>query len=214
MRVLLRCRPRSARTALAEVYAVALIVAMTVALAAFAYSQAHYPVSRQPVYSLSSYSIFGSPSVLHLQVNSSAQVSLSEVRIDSASSETGVLALVGEDYASVDSLCGPGETTFFSVNSTVAGSIRITGNGSTWIDGEAGPEVTVGPGLHEVMISDSAGCAVVLPGGVTVSFPSAQVSNVPEFFTSASSVLLLIPYFASPHLITLVLSGGIETLDF
>ena len=214
MRVPSRCRPRRFRPAVAEVYAVAMIVAMTVALAAFAYSQAHYPVSRETVYSLSSYSILGSPSILHLQVNSSVRVSLSEVRLDSASSESGVLALVGGGYTTVESLCGPRETTFFSVEVAAGGAIQVEGNGSSWIDGEAGPEVKVEPGVHEIMISNSPGCRVELPGGAIASFPSAQVSSAPEYSTSSSSAVLLIPYVASPHSVTLVLSGGIETFDF
>ena len=191
----------------------AMLVAMTLALAAFAYSQAHYPVSHEPVYSLSSYSILGSPSVLHLQVNSTARVSLSEVRLDSASSETGVLALVGGEYTTVEALCGLGETTFFSVE-TAGGTIQVAGGGSSWIDGQAGPDATVNPGVHEIMISNSGVCQVELPGGALLSFPSDRVSSVPEFSTSAPSAVLLIPYLSSPHSAMLVLPGAIETIDF
>jgi hypothetical protein len=208
-----RLRPR---VGLAELYAAILIVAITLVLASLVYSQLRYPVRPQPVYSSTSYSILGSPSILHLRINSSSASSISELRIDSASSsQPGILALQGgAGYSAIPTLCAADTTTFFSVNVTLRGELQVAGNGIPWVDGIQTSAAVVVPGLHEVMISNATTCAVTLPGEEHVAFPSPYILSVPEETTSSLSVTLLVPYLSSPHSLTAIMTGGIETFAF
>ena len=132
MRVPSQSRRSPVRRGLAEAYSAVLIVAVTLALSSFVFSEVRFPVSDRPVYSFNSYAVLGSPSMLHVQVNSSSPSALSELRVDDASSLSGILALEGSLYSSVKTLCATGATTFFSVNTT-RGSLTVKDNGVTWI---------------------------------------------------------------------------------
>jgi len=206
-------RPRPTGRGLAEVYSAVAIVAITVALSSAVYSQAHFSVGTRPVFSFETYSVVGSPSILHLQVNSSSPSELSEVRLDEASSYSGVLALGPSGYSTLESLCAGGVATFFSVNTT-AGALSVSSNGEAWIDGVQGTSAQVGPGLHELVISDASVCTVILPDGRSVQYPSASVSTVPRIGDSQFTTTLLVPFNNSGHSITAVFGSAIEVVDF
>jgi hypothetical protein len=190
-----------------------LIVAITLALSSFVYSEVRAPVRDQPVYAFRSFPVLGSLSILHAQVNSSTPSVLSELRVDDASSSSGILALEGSRYSSLQSLCAPYAATFFSVNTT-RGSLTVDDNGATWIDGIEEASSQVEPGIHELVISGASVCTVTLPDGQSAVYPSGSVSTVPEVTTSPESLLLLIPFQAGGHTITAVFEGAIETYGF
>ena len=213
MRVPSLSRPRRRRGGLAEVYSAVLIVAVTLAISSVVYSQLHFPVDSRPVYSFEAYSVVGAPSILHVQVNSSSQSALDELRVDGASSSSGILALMGSSYGTLGSLCGRNATTFFSVNTT-QGTILVSSDGASWIDGVEERSAQVTPGVHELIISDALTCDVVLPGGETAGYPSPSVSSVPEISSAPLSFVLLVPYETSSHTVTAVFNGAIETFGF
>jgi hypothetical protein len=189
------------------------IVAITVALASLAYSQVHFSVGQRPVYSYSSYSVFGEPSILHLQLNSSAPSQLKELRLDGASSLTGVLVVTSSGYSSLQSLCSATATSFFSVNTT-AGVLRVLTDGQAWIDGSEASSAQVGAGTHEVIIAGGSQCTLTLPGGATAAYPSPSISTIPRVGESELSATVLVPFETSGHRITAVYDGGIEVVDF
>jgi hypothetical protein len=197
------------------VYAAVLIAAITIALSFFVYSQIHYSVTQESVYSFRTYSVFGNPSLLYIEINSSSPSPLSELRVDQASSLSGILALEGSSYGTISSLCGPGTTTFFSV-STTSGLLKVSADGPAWIDGSEETASPVDAGIHEVIIADASSCTVTLPDGGVVSFNSSAVTSVAEVASSSSSVsrLILIPYETNGHSLTAVFSGAIETVAF
>lgn len=213
MPALSQSRPRGPRRAASEVYSAALLVAVTLALSSVAYSLADFHVTPAPAYSSSSYSVYGSPSFLRIQVNASAPTAPAEFRVDGASSLAGFLALAAGGYSSTGDLCSPGRTTFFSVSSG-AGTIAISGSGSSWIDGVEASTAVVQSGWHEVAIADGSWCAIELPGGVQVSGPSPEVSAVPMESASPQSFVFLVPYFAGGHVATIVFDGGTQVIGF
>lgn len=206
-------RPRAPRTAASEVYSAALIVAITLALSGAAYSLADFQVTPVPVYAENSFSIYGTPSFLHIQVNSSAPTHPAEFRVDNASSLSGFLAMTAGGYSTSLALCASGETTFFSVLSG-SGTVTVLGSGVAWIDGMETWAASVQSGWHEVIIEDGSGCAIELPGGAQVSGPSASLSSVPMESSSSCSFVFLVPYLASGHVATMVFDGGTQVLDF
>jgi hypothetical protein len=189
------------------------IVAVTIALSSLVYSQMHFPVTAHPVFSFETYSVAGSPSILHVQVNSSSQAELAELRVDEASSSSGILALIGSSYGTLRSLCASNATTFFSVTTT-QGTIQVSGDGSSWIDGAEEGTAQVPAGQHELIISDASTCEVTLPGGEAVGYLSPPVSSVPEITSSPETMAILVPYETSSHTITAVFDGAIETIGF
>ncbi|MDV3276957.1 MAG: hypothetical protein LYZ69_00645 [Nitrososphaerales archaeon] len=198
---------------MAEVYSALIIVAVTLALSYTVYSQARFPVQAQPVYSSSEYEVYGAPSVLTLEVTSSAPSSVAEFRLDAASSLNGILDLSGSGYSTTDLLCGPGFTTFFSVYSG-AGVLEVAANGATWIDGDSTASLSVTQGWHEVTISNSSTCQVTLPGGVTPTYPSSLLSAVPMEQTASQSFVFLVPFRTSGHEISIAFTGRVETYGF
>lgn len=213
MRGLLRCRRSAAAKAVAEVYSALIIVAVTVALSYTVYSQAKFPVEAQPVYASTQYEVYGTPSVLNLEVTSSAPSSVAEFRIDEASSLSGILELSGAGYSTTKSLCGSGVTTFFSVY-TKSGVLEVADNGAAWIDGTRTASLSVTQGWHEVMISNSSICQVTLPGGDTPLYPSNLISAVPLKQTGQQSFLFLVPFTTSGHEIVIAFAGRVETYGF
>lgn len=177
------------------------------------YSLAVFPVSPIPVYSTSSFSIYGSPSFLHLQVNATSRTWPVELRLDRSSSLAGVLELTASGYSNAESLCAPGSTTFFSVH-TASGILSISGSGTSWIDGITASSAPVQQGWHEVIISNGSGCIVTLPGGLRESGPSALLSTVPIESVVPQSFLFLIPYRSTGHTATIVFDGGTELVGF
>lgn len=196
-----------------ELYAGLLIVAVTLAVSYFVYSEVRFPVQRQPVFSEDSYAIYGAPSFLRLQVNSSAPSQVEELAVDGAYSADGVLALGGGGYGTGGSLCGDGVTTFFSVNST-AGVLSVNSTGPSWIDGASAASAQVAAGWNEVSISNSTGCTVTLPDGQIVSYPSPQVSAVPLVGDGGSSFLFYVPYDTGGHTVAVTIGGEVETYAF
>lgn len=190
-----------------------IIVAVTLALSYTVYSQAKFPVEAQPVYSSTEYVVNGAPSVLYLEVSSSATSSVAEFRLDAASSLSGILELSGAGYSTTGSLCGAGVTTFFSVFSG-AGVLRVASNGVAWIDGSLTGSLSVAQGWHEVMISNSSACQVTLPGGSVPFYPSSLLSTVPMRQTGPQSFLFLVPFRTSGHEVTIAFAEGVETYGF
>lgn len=206
-------RPRAARPAASEVVSAALIAAITLALAGAAYSLADFHPSPVPVYTESSYSIYGAPSFLHVEVDSTSPSSPVELRLDGASSLSGILALTANGYAVTGGLCSSGETTFFSVLSGV-GEVTVSGSGTTWIDGVEAPSSLVEAGWHEVVIADGSDCTIGLPGGALVRGPSPAVSSIPAESSSPRTFVFFVPYNSGGHAATIVFDGGTVALGF
>lgn len=194
-------------------YSALVVVAVTLALAYAAYAQARFPVSPQPVYTVASNVIYGSPSMLLLRVNSSAPSSVVGLSLDGASSFSGVLELRGSGYGTTHSLCNLGVTTFFSVYSG-AGVLSIEDNGLTWIDGNSSDALPVVQGWHEVIISNASTCTVTLPGGQVSEYPSDLLSTVPLQQPGPQSFVFLIPCSNFGHTVTLTFNEGVETYGF
>lgn len=194
-------------------YSAVIVAAVTLALSCAVYSLADFQVSPSPVYSVSSFSVYGSPSLLHLQVNSTARTAPAELRIDNGSSLSGILELTASGYSETSSICGPGSTTFFSVR-TGSGTLSVSGAGTAWIDGRRASSALVEPGFHELIISNGAGCSVSLPGGGLVSGPSAAVSSIPVESMNQLSYLFFIPYYTGGHVVTVIFDGGTEVVGF
>jgi hypothetical protein len=201
------------RGAVSEAYSAAVVVAITLAVSYAVYSLAVFPVSPVPVYSTSSFSVYGSPSFLHLQVNSTSRTWPAEIRLDGSSSLVGLLALTASGYSNADSLCAPGKTTFFSVH-TASGVLSISGSGASWIDGVNASSALVREGWHEVVISNGYGFSVTLPGGLRESGPSSTLSTLPMESVVSQSFLFLIPYEAAGHVATIVFDGGTQVIGF
>jgi hypothetical protein len=206
-------RRSSARPGAAEVYSAALLVAITIALSGAVYSLADFHVAPVPAYTLSSYSVYGEPSLLHIRVNSSAPTRPAEFRVDNASSVDGVIALDPSGFSVVTGLCAAGVTTFFSVLSGT-GKISVSGTGVSWVDGVETSTATVQSGWHEIIIEDGSGCGVALPGGALVSGPSQSLSTMPMESASSTSFVFIVPYFTGGHVATIVFDGGNRVLDF
>lgn len=206
-------RPRLVRLAVSEALSAALIVAVTLALSGAAYALADFHVSPVPVFTQNSFSIFGTPSFLHIQVNSSSPASLAEFQLDDASSASGFLALTAAGYSVTGSLCAQGAITFFSVSSG-SGTISVSGSGVSWIDGVETSSETVESGWHEVVISNGSNCSISLPNGVLVDGPSPGVSTLPVLTSSDRSFTFLVPYYSSGHVATIVFDGGTQVVGF
>lgn len=196
-----------------EIYSGLLIVAVTLAVSYFVYAEVRFPVQREPVYSEGSYSVYGTPAFLHLQVNASASSQAAQFAIDEASSSDGVLALSQGAYVTGQSLCGEGVTTFFSVNTT-AGVLSVNSTGPAWVNGVEGSSANVSAGWNEVAISNSSSCAVTLPGGQLAEYPSPEVSAMPRVGDGSISFLFLVPYETDGHTVAVTFDGAVETYAF
>jgi len=201
------------REGVSEVYSAALIVAVTLALSYTAYSLADFHVSSDPVYSVSSYTVYGTPSFLSIRVNSSAPTNAVEFRVDNASSLSGFLALTPGGYSAVGNFCSAGATTFFSVL-TQTGMLAVSGSAVSWIDGIETSSAQVQQGRHEVVIAGGSDCTLDLPGGTVVSGPSPSVSTLPMESESSQSCTFLVPYNSAGHVATIVFDGGTQVVDF
>lgn len=206
-------RRRGLREGVSEVYSAALIVAVTLALSYTAYSLADFSVPSDPVYSVSSYTVYGSPSFLAIRVNSSAPSDVAEFRVDNVSSLSGFLALTPRGYSAVGNLCAPGATTFFSVL-TQTGTLAVSGSAISWIDGIEAASAHVQQGWHEVVMASGSGCSLELPGGSVVSGPSPSVSTLPMESASSRSYTFLVPYNSAGHVAAIVFDGGTQVVDF
>jgi len=189
------------------------VAAVTLATSYMVYSLVTFHVSPAPVYSESSFSIYGSPSFLHLRVNATSGTSPVEFRIDGASSLSGILRLTTSGYSNFGGLCAPGSTTFFAVL-TAGGTLTVSGSGKSWIDGVAISAAQVQPGWHELIILNGSGCSVTLPGGGQATVTSSMVSSIPVESSSNRSFLFLIPYYTPGHVATIIFDGGTEVVDF
>jgi hypothetical protein len=208
-----RSRPKGHHAAASEVYSAAIIVAITLALSGAAYSLADFHASPVPVYTTNSFTAYGTPSFLHILVNSTAPTTPVEFRLDGASSLSGFLTLTAAGYSFTGSLCAPGKTTFFSV-SAGPGTLSVSGSGKAWIDGIEESSANVRQGWHTVALEDGSGCVVELPGGAQVSGPSPVVSPLPMESSSPRSFIFLVPYHAGGHVATIVFDGGTQVLGF
>ena len=208
-----RFRRSRSRPGASEVYSAAIVVAITLALSGAAYALADFHVAPIPVYTVRAYSLFGNPSILRIQVNSSSPSTMAEIRIDNASSLSGLLALTTKGYSTTSTVCSPAETTFFGVSSE-AGTISVSGAVQSWIDGVQESSATVSPGLHELIVEGGTSCVVGLPGGVQLSGPSPAISSFPAESSSSRSFVILVPYFTGGHTATMTFSGGTSVIGF
>ena len=201
---------------MAELYSSVLIVGIVVGLSYFLFTQAAMPrhtarflvIPKQHV-------IYGNPSLLSLQVNASAQVTINEFRIDAASSLMGVLSLGQNGYTVTGNLCASGLTTFFSILARTAGSLKVSTDGQAWVDGSRTHSASVDPGWHEVIIENGSVCSVTPPSGAPVYAPSASVSMVPLIGSmNATNFESYVPFVSSGHSITIVSEAGVETVGF
>lgn len=189
-------------------------MAVTLALSYVAYSAVRPPAPATPVYSVSTYSLYGSPSFLVVTLNASRpSAAPAQLMLDGASSSSGILTESARSFAWTDSLCTPSGYTFFSVNSS-AGPLTVQSGSRVWIDGVAGAAANVPAGLNEVVIGPSAACSVTLPGGGEATFPSGSVSSVPFERLTAASFVAYVPYAAGGHALSLVTEGGVESVGF
>ncbi len=206
-------RHRGGGLAVSELYSALVLVVITVAASYLVYSFARFPDTAHPVYTVSSYAIYGSPSFLHLEIRSSSPSSPLELRLDATSSSSGVLELTASGYSSTDQLCAPGATTFFAVQAG-PGTLSIAGAGTSWIDGVSGPSAVVTPGWHELVVANGSDCTVTLPDGRRASYPSASLSTIPMLSLLPQSFVFLIPYRVTGHVVTVVFEGGVEVTGF
>lgn len=213
MRLPSPCRSRLGKVAAAEIYSGLLVVSVTLAVSYFVYAEVRFPVTPQPVYTTSAYTVYGSPAFLHLEVNASGPSPVVQFTLDSTPSTSGVLALSGSGYAAGDSLCAAGVTTFFSVNSS-SGVLSVGSSGPAWIDGVAESDANVSAGWNEVAIANSTSCTVTLPGGVAVEYPSSLVSTIPKVGAGDDSFLFLVPYETGGHEAAATFAGAVETYAF
>jgi hypothetical protein len=191
-------------------------VGIVVALSYFVFTQAVVPRQVANSFALAKqYTIYGNPSLLFLQLDSSGAININEFRVDAASSLSGVLYLRHEAYGVTNSLCAPGLTTFFSVFTSIAGSLAVVTNGQPWVDGNSVTSEDVAPGWHEVIIRNGSSCAIALPGGGSVSSLSGSVSTIPRITSvNSTSFVSYIPYETDMHSITFVSESGVETIGF
>jgi hypothetical protein len=200
----------------AELYSAVLIVGIVVALSYLVF--AHAVVPRHLVNAMvvaQQYTIYGKPSLLFLQLDSSRVVNIDELRVDTASSLSGVLYLGQNGYGVIEGLCAPGLTTFFSVFAPVAGNLAVVTNGQPWVDGNRVSSETVRAGWHEVIIMNGSTCEIALPGGESLSTLAGSVSTIPMIRSiNSTSIESYAPYATNGHSITLVSEAGVETLGF
>jgi hypothetical protein len=195
------------------VYSAVVVASVTLAVSYAVYSLATFHASPAPVYTESSFSVYGSPSFLFVRVNASSATTPAEVRVDGSSSLSGILRLTGSGYSNIDAFCAPGSTTFFSVL-TSSGQLGVTGSGRVWIDGASGPSSLVRTGWHEIVIADGSGCSVSVPGSGQVTVTSPLVSPIPKESSNSRSFRFMIPYVSPGHLVTMVFDGGTQLVDF
>jgi hypothetical protein len=213
LRGLSRYRRSRAPRGFAELYGALTLVAITLAVSYVIYSEIHLTPTDEPVYSMQSFSVYGSPSFLHLTVNASAETHISQIQVDSASSSAGILELAPSGYQTTTSLCAEGSTTFFTVLSG-AGFLTVSSQGRVWIDGNESSSLNVTSGWHEIVISDSSSCTVTLPDGQEVSYPSDSVSSLPTVQSGPNSFVMIIPFAGDGHSVTTVFDGAIEKYAF
>ncbi len=189
---------------------------MVVALSYFVFTQAVVP--RHAASSLAvtkQYTIYGNPALLYLQLNSSDPIIIDEMRVDAASSLSGVLYLGQNGYGVTNRLCAPASTTFFSVFTPIAGNLAVITNGQPWVDGNGVASETVSPGWHEVIIRNGTRCSITLPSGGSVNTLSGSVSTFPLIRSvNSTSFESYTPLASNGHSIIFVSEAGVETIGF
>ncbi|MDA4122182.1 MAG: hypothetical protein OK456_03260 [Thaumarchaeota archaeon] len=208
------------RGAIAQYEATIVLVVISLSLASVVYAglkrESH--VEPSSLFVNGQTDIGGSPSIELLEVNSSAETTLSSLSLDAASSTTGVLEFNGSAYSTTSSLCGAGVTTFFAVLAPQAGTLEVSTNGRSWVSGTWGESVNVNSGWQEVMVQDGTSCVVTLPGGQTVptqwSAASALVSSIPiEGSLSGTAFTVYVPSGGGAHSLLITSSGGLDDVS-
>jgi hypothetical protein len=168
---------------------------------------------REDIFSNSVLDLGGSPELLLLRVNASSTSTPLAFEADDASSRAGVLYFNGTGYGAAQQLCLPGATTFFSVYTASAGTIKAEADGRVWIDGYRTGSLAVRPGWHELVFSGSSSCAVTEPDGSNLSFPDDRVSTFPLVGSIPSTgFMIYVPTDGLRHSLVLVFDGGFDTL--
>ncbi len=165
------------------------------------------------VYSNQVLSLGGSPQIDEIQVNASSESTPQAFEADSAGSASGILYFNGSEYGTTRLLCLPGSTTFFSVYTATPGLLRVSATGAEWIDGVMTSSLSVTPGWHEVMFTDSASCSVTAPDGSGLAYPNADVSSIPIIGpVPSTSFTMYLPTDGLGHSLVLVFDGGYDRI--
>ncbi len=201
---------------MAQFEATVVLVVVSLSLASVVYSglKRGAGVEPLPTFVSSNTPLAGSLALEEVRVDSSVATTLTSLTIGSAASASGVLAFNGSGYSTTASLCVPGETTFFSLYASRAGTLRVTTDGMAWIAGAWGDAASVSQGWHEVVLQDGSACGFSLPGGESVPQvwqPSSSVlTSVPvEGSLTGTSFLLFLPVGAGVAPALLTASGGL-----
>jgi hypothetical protein len=205
--------------AVAQFEATIMLIVISLSLASVVYSSLKRESSLQtePVFVSEETQIGGNPEVERVEVNSSSSATISSLSVDAATSAAGVLAYGASGYSTVRSICGAGETTFFSVLVPEGGTLQVAANGGSWIAGARGASSTVSAGWQEVMIANATTCSVTLPGGAVVQEQwapgSSNVSTIPaEGSLSGTAFVFYVPGGAGSHTMLITSSGGFDSV--
>jgi hypothetical protein len=205
------------RSAIAQYEATIVLVVISLSLASVVYTglRRESNVSADPIFVNSLTPIGGGLAIDRLAVNSSSSTALSSLSLDSASSTNGILAFDGSGYSTSQSLCSSGETTFFSVLASQAGTMQVSTDGQSWVAGTWGASVAVSPGWQEVMIEGGASCNLTLPGGQQVpaqwNQASTVVSSIPvEGSLSGDAFAFYVPTGGAPQSLLITSTGGLD----
>lgn len=154
----------------------------------------------------------GAQGIVQIVVNASTPAVPLAFEAGASNSQSGILYYNGTGYGTTGDLCLAGATTFFSVK-TASGTLEASGNGEAWIDGRWTDTAQVQAGWQEVMFADASSCAVTLPGGVEVSYPSPEVSAVPVMGElPSSSIELYVPAASSDGPFLMVFDGSYDRI--
>jgi len=208
------------RAAIAQYEATIVLVMISLSLASVVYSglRRESRLDPQPIFVSEETAIGGVPAIEEVEVNSSADVTISSLSLDTASSAAGILAFDGSAYSTKQSLCVAGATTFFSVLASQAGTLRVATNGLAWISGNWRDSVNVTAGWREVMIESGTSCTVTLPGGESVpaqwNASSSIVSSTPvEGALKGTAFTVYVPTGGASHGLLITTSGGFDRVS-
>ncbi|MDA4116834.1 MAG: hypothetical protein OK455_00625 [Thaumarchaeota archaeon] len=208
------------RTAIAQYEATVVLIVVSLSLASIVYQglKPEANLGSKPIFVNDETIIGGDPTIERVVSNSSSSTVISSFSVDAASSNGGILALIGATYSSSPTLCTGSATTFFSVLARQAGSIQIATDGRPWVSGSTGASIQVSAGWHEVMIVNGTTCSISLPGGEVVSGPwspaSTTVSPVPvDGNPGGITFAIYLPTDGNPHSILMTFGGGFDAFE-
>jgi hypothetical protein len=208
------------RSAIAQYEATVVLVVISLALASVVYTglRRESSLDPQPVFVNEETAIGGTPTIERVEMNSSTATTVSSLSLDSANSESGVLAFGGGAYSTTQSLCAAGATTFFSVLAPQAGTLEVATNGAAWVSGTWGDAVKVTSGWQEVMIGGATTCTITLPGGASIpgrwNQSSALLSSIPvQGPPTGTAFTVYVPTGGGSHSLLITTTGGLDDVS-